>query len=286
VAETPAGLPPGRHVDLPGRGRTWVHEADGPPGAPTLLLLHGWTATAALNWFTSIPTLAEHYRVLAIDHRGHGRGIRSSRPFRLEDCADDAAALARLVGADRVIPVGYSMGGPVAQLMWRRHRHLVDGVVLCATSRSFRSTPGERAVFGALGGLALVTRVAPMSTRRDVRRRLLERRFGTDEEARWAIEESMRGVPRMVVEAGREIGSFTSHEWIGDLDVPAAVVITERDTVVHPDRQRHLAEAIPGASVHPVAADHLACANATEVFVPALVEACASVVARSVQPSA
>jgi len=55
-----------------------------------------------------------------MDHRGHGRGIRSAKPFRLADCADDVAALADRLGIETFIPVGYSMGGTVAQLMWRR----------------------------------------------------------------------------------------------------------------------------------------------------------------------
>src|SRR5215204_3695897 len=102
-------LPPGRDVWLPGRGRTFVRELAGPPGAPVVVLLHGWTATADLNWFACFRPLAEHYRVIALDHRGHGRGLRSTGPFSLEQCADDVAALAAVLGIDRIVPVGYSM---------------------------------------------------------------------------------------------------------------------------------------------------------------------------------
>ena len=83
----------GRRIELPGRGTTFVREVPGPPGAPTVLLLHGWIASGGLNWFTTFEPLGEHFRVLAIDHRGHGRGIRSWRRFTLADCADDAADL-------------------------------------------------------------------------------------------------------------------------------------------------------------------------------------------------
>ncbi|MGH9101524.1 MAG: alpha/beta fold hydrolase, partial [Acidimicrobiales bacterium] len=68
-AEAP-DLPPGRAVELPGRGRTFVREVGGPPGAPTLLLLHGWTVTADLNWHPSYAELGRHFRVVAVDHRG------------------------------------------------------------------------------------------------------------------------------------------------------------------------------------------------------------------------
>ena len=86
-------LPRGRHYDLQDRGRTFARVVEAPPGAPTILLLHGWTATADLNWYSSYPALEGKYGVVALDHRGHGRGIRSKRPFRLTDCADDAVAL-------------------------------------------------------------------------------------------------------------------------------------------------------------------------------------------------
>src|SRR5438105_8295167 len=106
-------LPPGRHVELPGRGTTFIREV-GPPDAPALFLLHGLSASADLNWFASFNSLARPYRVVALDQRGHGRGIRlRGRTFRLEDCADDVAALADVLGIEDIIPVGYSMGGAV-----------------------------------------------------------------------------------------------------------------------------------------------------------------------------
>ena len=55
---------------------------------------------------------------------------------------------------------------------------------------------------------------------------------------------------------------FNSNSWIGQVDVPAAVVITTRDHVVPPARQLALARAIPGASVCYVDGDHGACINA------------------------
>jgi 3-oxoadipate enol-lactonase len=124
-------------MELPGRGTTFVRHVEGPPGAPTLVLLHGWTATADLNWFTTYHPLGRQYRVIAIDHRGHGRGIRSKKAFRLEDCADDAVAVCDVLGIERFVPVGYSMGGPIAQLIWRQHPERVAGLVLCATSGYF-----------------------------------------------------------------------------------------------------------------------------------------------------
>lgn len=274
-------LPPGRPVLLPGRGTTFLREVPGPPGAPALLLLHGWTATADLNWFRSYAPLGRRFRVLAMDHRGHGRGIRSRRGFRLTDCADDAAALVRALGVPKVIVVGYSMGGPVAQLVWRRHPDLVAGLVLCATSRNFRGHPRERVWFSVLPGVALAARATPAPVRRSVADRLLANRLAGGPLAEWALAELRTNDPLALAQAGNAIGKFSSHDWIGGVDVPAAVVVTEDDQVVPPHRQRKLAAAIPGATVHPVRGDHGVCVTAPHRFVPALMAACTSVAKRA-----
>lgn len=275
-------LPPGRPVLLPGRGTTFVREVDGPPGAPTLLLLHGWTVTADLNWFAAYEALGERFRVVALDHRGHGRGIRSWRPFRLEDCADDTAALADELGIERLVAVGYSMGGPVAQLLWQRHRRLVAGLVLCATGCSFAAqTLRTRLYFSSLLGLSVAARLTPAPVRRQLTGSVIRRRIHGAPLAEWGISEMQLNDPSALLEAGWSIGQFRSQSWAGSIDVPTAVVTTTLDQVVSPRRQAALAAAIPGATRHEVEGDHSACVTDPDRFVPALVEGCTSVAERA-----
>ena len=129
-----AAMPLTRLVELPGRGTTRVWECPGPPGAGTLVLIHGVAGTAELNWGKVFAPLGRHFRVVAADLRGHGDGIRLRSRFRLEDCADDVAALASVLDIRRFAAVGYSMGGMVAQLLYRRHASLLSGLVLCSTA--------------------------------------------------------------------------------------------------------------------------------------------------------
>jgi 3-oxoadipate enol-lactonase len=273
-------LPEGRHVHLSGRGDTFVRELPGPAGAPTVLLLHGWTATADLNWQQSFAALGRQFRVVALDHRGHGRGLRTDDAFSLAACADDVAELICTLRLERVIVVGYSMGGPIAQLTWLRHRHLVAGIVLCATSQVFNETPRDQMMF------SMLDRLAHMAGHRSMRgavRKALQGLAAAKARTRlpgaWALEQIARHDWLAVLEAGRELGRFDSRSWLESVDVPAAVVATLDDDVVPLDRQMAMATAIAGASLHPIHAGHAACYD-SETFVPALGEACRSVAAR------
>ncbi len=213
-----------------------------------MVLLHGWTVSADLNWFTAYEALGRRYRVLAIDHRGHGRGIRSRRRFRLADCADDVAALCEHLGIERVIPVGYSMGGPIALLTWHRHRDLVDGLVLCATAPYFRGSGPESTLFSMLPLVANAARLTPQALRHRVASRLLGTRTDDTDIGRWARAEIVRSDAAAVADAGASLGRFDARPWLHEIDVPTAVVRTLQDNAVPPHRQTMLAEHIPDAA--------------------------------------
>jgi pimeloyl-ACP methyl ester carboxylesterase len=274
---TDATVPPGRLIDLPGRGTAFALDIEGPPGAPTFFLIHGLVASTYLNWFPAFAGLASRYRIVAMDLRGHGRGIPlGSRRFRLADCADDAVAVADALGVDHFVPVGYSLGGPVAQLVWRRHRARVDGLVLAATSRNFMGTTQERLFFQSLVGLAAGAQLSsllpwvhegPAPTLPTPSGRM----------SSFALAELRRTSPNAVLQAMSAMGRFSSHEWIGGIDVPTAVVVTSKDRAIGAARQMRLAESIPGATVHEAAAGHAGCVLGADAFVPALLEACRSV---------
>jgi pimeloyl-ACP methyl ester carboxylesterase len=255
-------LLPGGPLELPDRGTTFVRLRRAEAGAPTVLLLHGLGATADANWFPAYPPLADRYGVVAIDHRGHGRGLRSPDPVRLAACADDAVAALDVLGIDRVIAVGYSMGGPIALLAWHRHRARVAGLVLCASSHRFRGLEPLRDM-----GPSMLHRLRSSATPSSRRARL------DPELRRWLAGELALTDRRRMMQAGLSLARFDSSAWIGQVDVPAAVVVTTRDAAIAPARQRRLAAALPRASVHDAAIDHTGCVTRPARFVPALLDA-------------
>ncbi|MGH9061235.1 MAG: alpha/beta fold hydrolase, partial [Acidimicrobiales bacterium] len=218
-----------------GRGEFFVRDSGG--RGPAVLLLHGWMFSADLNWRPVYePLHRAGYRVIALDHRGHGRGLRSLEPFRLTDCAADAAAVMDTLGCGPALVVGYSMGGPIAQLMARDHPASVAGLVLCATSQEWRDLR-LRLFWSAMGLIRLLLAVLPHT----LWPRLL-RTMGLPDgpEATWAAAELTRGNARDLAEAGRELGRFDSRPWAARITQPAAVVLTTRDTAVAPAKQRAL----------------------------------------------
>ena len=274
-----AATPVTRLVELPGRGVTRVWECPGPRDAQTLMLIHGVACTAELNWGKVLAPLGSEFRVVAADLRGHGDGISPGSRFRLEDCADDVAALAAALDIRSFIAVGYSMGGMVAQLMYRRHAPLLSGLVLCCTASNVHGSPTEMLAALALPTAAAAIRWNPILAQAsaDVLGMTLLGHVDDPATARWARAQLSRTTLVTAVSAIQAVCEFRSDGWIGQVDVPTAVVVTARDRIVPPSRQLRLARAVPGASVHQVAADHGMCVNAPQSFARTLIEACSGI---------
>jgi pimeloyl-ACP methyl ester carboxylesterase len=84
---------------------------------PSALLLHGVTSSAQ-SWVRVGPTLANRYRVYALDMRGHGDSIKPSKgAYSLRHTADDAAAFIDILGLERPLLIGHSWGGATAMVL-------------------------------------------------------------------------------------------------------------------------------------------------------------------------
>ncbi|MEM9202963.1 MAG: alpha/beta fold hydrolase [Actinomycetota bacterium] len=267
-------LPVGYELELPGRGTTFVRTVQGPPDAPTVLLLHGWTVTAALNWFRVYRPLSERFTVVSFDQRGHGRGIRPTGRFRLRDAVDDAVALLNELEIDHTVVAGYSMGGTVTQLLARHYRDRVAGIVLAATWAHGPSTALQnRALKGShIAGSALQRISGPRQTAaiRGVWGRVAP--TSPSQRPPWFVDEVLSGSMPHIVGAGRELARFDSRRWISTLDLPAGVFVTTRDNVVPPGRQHALAARLPHAEVRDAPIDHDGCVVRPDAFVDPFVE--------------
>ncbi|MCF8589435.1 alpha/beta fold hydrolase [Gordonia liuliyuniae] len=268
-------VPDGRMLHLPGRGTTFITDTPGPADdAPAILLLHALSTTGRLSWFPSIDALSQRFRVITMDQRMHGRGIHTDS-FTLQDCADDAAAVLDELGIDTAMIAGFSMGSLVAQLVWRAHPNRVGGLVLCASADRLQSKFTERLVHQSVSASVLATRRRSLERRRD-----FEQIEPRNDIHRWALSEFRSTRPLAAAHALAAIGRHHSRPWIGEIDVPTAVVVPLRDRAIPPKRQRQMAARIPGATLHEVDAGHACCVMNADAFVPVLTEATTTVLAR------
>ena len=217
MSPTGPDLPPGHLVTLRGRrpgvgacrrgaaGRAGAHAAPRPRRQRGAELVHCLRAAV------------EGVQGRRADHRGHGRTPSGVESFTLGDCADDAFAVADALGVDRLIAVGYSMGGPIAQLMWRRQPNRVDGLVLAATSRDFGGRVRDRILFQLLPLVVAASRVPGYglfrgepchSSRRGSRRRLIGR--GRSRNSAGPIPKPSSRRPPNSVASARVAGSHRS----------------------------------------------------------------------------
>ena len=274
----PANYGPRLTLALPGGASMAYRDSVSSSADQPLMLLHGLGITADLNWGPAYAQLGERFRVVAPDLPGHGRGVRPWPEFSLERCADHMVALADSLKIDTFIACGYSMGSLVAQLLWRRHPDRIAGLVLGAASRNFLGSPVERLVSSLAPAFAVAALANPLL--RTLRADALGFGYLTDvdDESRSYVHAEMRHTSMSTVTAAMAaVADFTSHKWIGDVDVPVSVLVTERDSVVPPGRQMKLADAIPHATVSTVDGDHGVFVESPTLFARKVFEACQAV---------
>lgn len=133
------------------------HRVDGPAGAPPVLLINSLGADLTM-WEPQVAPLAERYRVIRYDARGHGRSPVPPGPYRIEDLGRDALALLDRLGIERASVCGLSLGGMTGMWLGAHAPSRVDRLVLCCTSAQLGPAQqwAERAAAVRAGGTAAV----------------------------------------------------------------------------------------------------------------------------------
>ena len=267
-------MPDGRIVSVPQRGEFFVryfkHEN---ANAPVVALLHGWTGNADINFFPVYAELARNYSILAVDHRGHGRGLRTHDRFTLEDCADDVVAIMDQLGISSVTAVGYSMGGPIAMLMSKQHSTRVHSLVLCATALEWSATRNERTRWKIGRVVSPVFRL--LTTPRLIDRYIkgkIPRASSAAILRPWLVSEIRRNDSWTMNQAGRALSKHDARPWAAMLGVPTASIVTSRDSLVALHKQQALARATQAVVIE-IDGDHLVNWQKPELFTAAVVDA-------------
>jgi 3-oxoadipate enol-lactonase len=123
-------------------GYELAYSLHGDPKRPVVVLCHA-LATSMDIWDYQLPLLAQRFRVLRYDLRGHGRSAAPGSSYTLEELASDVAALLDHLEIARAAFVGLSIGGMVGQVFALRYPEKLSGLVLCSTGS--RTEPQAKA---------------------------------------------------------------------------------------------------------------------------------------------
>ncbi|MGQ0834027.1 MAG: alpha/beta fold hydrolase [Gammaproteobacteria bacterium] len=120
----------------------------------SIILLHGGPGMDHTVFKPAFDALARHAQVIYVDHRGCGRSdVGSASTWRIEQWAEDVAALVAHLGIHRPIVLGTSFGGFVAQRTVAKHPTTFGGLVLMSTTAR-EAVDSLCEAMGHLGGSA------------------------------------------------------------------------------------------------------------------------------------
>lgn len=220
------------------------HVVTGPADAPVVLMSNSLGSSLRM-WDAQASALAQHFRVVRYDMRGHGHSPVPGGPYTVADLADDTLALLDRLGVDRAHMVGLSLGGMVAMHLAATAPERVDRMVLCCTSAHLPPARNwhDRAAAVRAEGIAAVT---------------------DNVVARWVTPAFAAASPgvvdelRTMLEATPDEGYASSCEAIASMDLrrrlpdiqaPTLVVAGSDDPATPADHSHAIAAQVAGAQV-------------------------------------
>jgi|tagenome__1003787_1003787.scaffolds.fasta_scaffold20966550_2 3-oxoadipate enol-lactonase/4-carboxymuconolactone decarboxylase len=245
-----------------------AHRWDGPEGAPVVVLSNSLGTTTEL-WDRQVGPLAERFRVLRYDHRGHGGSPVPGGPYSIDDVGGDLLALLDRLGLERVSVCGVSLGGMTAMWLAGRAPERIDRIVLCCTSAHLppRSNWTERAATVRAEGTGAIVDAA------------LDR---------WFSPAFRAASPDVVAQIASTLGATPPEgyagccEAIGDLDLraeipairaPTLVIAGGDDPATPPGHARVIRDAIPDSRALVIPhARHLANIERADLVTPAILD--------------
>ena len=244
------------------------HAAEGPADGPPLVLLCSLGSTIDM-WAPQRAELADEFRVISLDTRGHGGSPVPDGPYRVEDLAGDVLETLDGLGVARASFAGVSLGGAIAQWIGLHAPERAASLAMLCTAARFPNadTFRERATTVRAQGTAAIADAVV---------------------ARWFTEDFADAEPDIVARMRDQIASTPAEGYagcaeavaawdvvdeLGSIDVPTLVVSGIEDPATPPEHQQLLADGIPGARLETVTnAAHLASFQRPEVVTPLLRE--------------
>lgn len=267
----------------------------GRPGAPTLVLTHGWGLNGTA-WSRTVRALSGRFRLVAWDLPGLGR----SKPpadgrYSLDRFAEALGAVVEASGEPRVVLVGHSIGGMTTETFWRACppalRRRVAGVVLVDTTYldPLKTMWGgrlwtalQKPLIEPLNGLAVF--LSPLlwlsawqgylSGSSQFAMRLVGfGRYAGRQEVDFTARLAAKGSPAVQAKGNLAMMRWSAEETLPTIDVPVLILAGDKDIVTLPEASETMARHIPDARLVRVeGAGHMGFMERAEVYNAAIAD--------------
>ncbi len=217
---------------------------DGPP----IVLGHSFLCSGEM-WAAQIGPLAEHYRVINVDQRGHGRSGPVAGKFELYDMVDDVVAVLDELDIDRAVWCGLSIGGMVAMRAALTASDRVLALILVDThagrEKAFKKIKYAAMNLGAktFGLRPFLPGVLPLMFGKTTFR---ENPGLVDE---WAEKFTSVHLPSISATLGALVRRDSVLDRLREVAMPALVIVGDEDRTLPPSVSRQMVEVLPNASL-------------------------------------
>jgi 3-oxoadipate enol-lactonase len=228
------------------------YRLDGPPDAPVVVLSNSIGSTSDM-WEPQVPALAERYRVVRYETRGHAGAPVPDGPYTLADLGGDVLALLDLLGVERAHFAGLSLGGMTGMWLGVNAPDRIDRLALLCTSAMLARDvdwPARAALVREQGTNAIAAGT-------------VERWFTAefiaehpDDAARWRA--TIADTPSEgYASCAEAIGAMDLEDDIGAVRAPTLVIAGRHDPATPPPHGELIAARIPDARLEIVDGAHL-----------------------------
>lgn len=192
-----------------------------------VILLHGGLANSNY-WGNLVPVLTQHYRVIVMDSRGHGRSTRDEQPFGYDLMASDVIGLLDFLKVKKVAIVGWSDGAIVGLNIAMNHPERLTKLFAFAASSDPSGMRDDIAQNGVAN--AYITRV--------------EKEY----EKLSATPDQFKSFFDQIFKMWSTQPNFTADQ-LKAIAVPTWIVEADHDEIVKRENTLFIADHIPGAGL-------------------------------------
>lgn len=224
-----------------------IHFEDSGSGPP-VVLGHSFLCSGEM-WAPQVEQLAERYRVVNIDERGHGRSGNLTEPFDLYDMVADVVAVLDALEIERAVWAGLSIGGMVAMRAAITVPGRISGLILVDTHAG-AETPYKMLKYRAMALGVKTIGVRPLLPA------ISKLMFGSTTRRRnaelvkvWEERFASVDVRSMILGLGALVRRDSVLDRLRQIEAPSLVIVGDEDVSLPPPCSREIASALPNSSL-------------------------------------